>query len=118
MKLSKSKKIFIGILTLWPILYMFVFMAFMVAIMAVTLRTPQPEPPKLFFVMFAIHFFTILYMFGLIGFYVYYIFKTERVAKDKKALWAVVIFLGNIIAMPVFWFLYIWKEPADNTLTE
>ena len=115
MKLSKAKKIFIGILTLWPIVCMFVFMALIMVMMASTMHTPQPQPPKLFFVIFALHFFTIVYMFGLIGFYIYYIFKTDRVAKDKKALWAVVIFLGNMIAMPVFWFLYIWGEPiTDN----
>jgi len=114
MKLSKAKKIFIGILTLWPVFYMFVFIALIMLMMASTMHTPQPQPPKLFFVLFALHFFTIIYMLGLIGFYIYYIFKTDSLAKDKKALWAVVIFLGNIFAMPVFWFLYIWKEPAAN----
>jgi hypothetical protein len=114
MKLSKNKKILVGLLTLWPILYMFIFMALMVSTMAIAMRTHQQEPPKIFFIMFALHFFTIIYMFCLIGFYVYYIFKTDRVAKDKKALWAVVIFLGNMFAMPVFWFWYIWKEPKIN----
>ncbi len=25
-----------------------------------------------------------------------------------------VLFLGNIIAMPVYWSLYIWREPAPG----
>jgi len=28
------------------------------------------------------------------------------------ALWANVIFLGDMIAMPIYWYLYIWKEAA------
>ena len=44
------------------------------------------------------------------SFYIFYIFRTDRIAADKKALWAVVIFLGNMIAMPVFFFIYVWPE--------
>jgi len=45
--------------------------------------------------------------------YIIHIFKTEKVPQDKKALWAVVIFLGNMIAMPIYWYLYIWKQEAE-----
>ena len=80
------------------------------------MRSPNIEgPPMAFQILFAVHFFTIMYTFALVGFYIYYLFKTDRVPKDKKALWAVVIFLGNMFAMPVFWFFYIWKEPQMNS---
>ena len=33
-----------------------------------------------------------------------------------KALWAIVLFLGNIFAMPVYWYLYIWKgSQSENS---
>jgi hypothetical protein len=51
----------------------------------------------------------------LLVIYVVYLFKTDRVAQDKKALWAAVLLLGGLIAMPVFWYLYIWKQPAQGT---
>ena len=116
MKLTKNKKIFIGILTLWPILYMFLFIFFVFGMIFIDMHSPNIKgPPASFSILFALHFFTIIYMFALIGFYIYYLFKTDRVPKDKKALWAVVIFLGNMFAMPVFWFLYIWKETDSST---
>jgi hypothetical protein len=48
-------------------------------------------------------------VFVLIFVYIRYLFKTDTVPKDKKALWAVVLFLGNMISMPIFWYLYVWK---------
>jgi hypothetical protein len=53
---------------------------------------------------------------ALIAFHIVYLFKTNRVPKDKKALWAAVIFLGNMVAIPVFWYLYVRKvdDPSDN----
>jgi hypothetical protein len=50
------------------------------------------------------------------------VFRNDRVDKDKKVLWAVVLFMGNMIAMPIYWYLYIWREvptagsPAPSAL--
>ena len=66
-------------------------------------------------ILFAGQFFTIFFMFALTAFYIVYLFRTDRVPQDKKALWAVVLFLGNTFAFPVFWYLYIWKEPAATS---
>ncbi len=114
MKLTKNRKIAIGILTLWPIIYIFMFMFYTLAMIFMDMQGSQGWRPKLFFIIFILHYFTIFCVFGLIGFYLYYLFKTDKVPKDKKALWAALIFLGNMFAMPVFWFLYIWNEPKTN----
>jgi len=55
------------------------------------------------------HIATMLEIMGLLVVYIVHLFKTDRVPKDQKALWAVVIFLGSVLAMPVYWYLYIWK---------
>jgi hypothetical protein len=57
-------------------------------------------------------------MFGLIAFYIVFLFKTDRVPQDKKALWAAVIFLGNMVAMPVFFYFYVWPEQWPRTKAE
>jgi hypothetical protein len=38
------------------------------------------------------------------------VFRNERVNNDKKVLWAVVLFMGGMIAMPIYWYLYIWRD--------
>ncbi len=61
-------------------------------------------------IIFPLHFLTMIWILLLIAVYIRHIFKTEAVPQDKKALWAVVIFCGNMVAMPVYWYLYIWKK--------
>ncbi len=48
----------------------------------------------------------------------FYLFKTDVVPQDKKALWAVVLFLGNMISMPIFWYLYIWTKLKEKEIPE
>lgn len=43
----------------------------------------------------------------LIAGYLIYLFYTEHVPKEKKVLWGVVLVLGNIFAIPFFWFFYL-----------
>jgi hypothetical protein len=54
----------------------------------------------------------------LLVIYIRHVFKTDRVPQDKKSLWAVVLLLGSMIAMPIYWYLYIWPESRQKTLEE
>ncbi len=67
---------------------------------------------KMFGTIFVVHSLTILWTFALLAVYIRLLFKTDRVPADKKSLWAVVLFLGNMLAMPVYWYLYVWREPV------
>jgi hypothetical protein len=124
MILTRPIKLLVGAVTLWPILYVFFFMIFMVTSMFWMSRGDESGRssglPLEFIVLFAVHLGTMLVMFGLIAFYIVYLFKTDRVPQDKKALWAVAIFFGNVLAMPVFFYLYIWPDewprPSDHDL--
>ena len=116
MPLTKPVKLLVGALSLWPFVYMVIFFLFVATSMFWMASTEGTRaghhsgPPAAFMVLAAAHFATILLMFGLIAFYVIFLFKTDRVPNDKKALWAVVLFLGNMLAMPVFFYLYIWPD--------
>src|SRR6185369_4576249 len=109
--MEKPGKVALGAATLWPFLYMVIFFGF---IFSSILFSPGTGPgfSAMFAVIFALHIFTMLLIMGLSIFYIVDVFRNNRVDKDKKALWAVVIFLGNMIAMPIYWYLYIWKEAA------
>ena len=61
-----------------------------------------------------VHSAIVLPVMGLLAFYLWFLFDTDRIAAERKPLWAVVLFLGNVIAMSVFWYIHIWK-PADST---
>jgi len=117
--MSKQAKILIGLATIWPLIYMFIFFGF---VLIAVLTTSQHAPGKFdaedgfpisFAWLFGLHILTMIWIMGLLIFYIVNVFKNERVEKDKKVLWAIVLFMGGIIAMPVYWYLYIWKEKGE-----
>lgn len=110
--MSKPSKIVLGIATLWPFVYMVIFMAFWFYMLTWISSHPQGGDgiPAGFVAIFVLHGITILVMLALLAVYIIDVFRNDRVEKDKKALWAVVLFLGNIIAMPIYWYLYVWPN--------
>lgn len=110
--MKKSAKIALAVATLWPFAYMIVFFVFFMS--AFMFNPPSPGEgsgmPVFFAVFIALHLFTMLLSMALTVFYMVNVFRNDRVDKDKKVLWAVVLFLGNMIAMPIYWYLYIWKD--------
>jgi hypothetical protein len=122
MTLSKPTKVALGLLTVWPLAYMCLFFAmiafFMFTIMAAA-RSHGPAPEGIdfwFFVVFALHFATALLTMGLMVFYIVHLFQTNLVANDRKVLWAIVLFMGGPIAMPIYFWLYLWREPPPAPL--
>ena len=116
MHMNKPAKIALAIASIWPFVWFMIFILFVFGAIFWLPSAPraganQEHIPLPIVLLFAGHLFTILFMFALTAFYIVYLFRTDRVAQDKKALWAVVLFLGNAFAFPVFWYLYIWREP-------
>ena len=117
--MSRGKAITLAVFTVWPFLYMILFMGTMFGMMMSDFSGPNissgpPGPPVIMMIIFPLHFLTMLEILALLIIYIVHVFKTDRVPQDKKALWAVVLFLGNMIAMPIYWYLYIWKEPGPQ----
>ena len=111
--MTKPTKILLGLATLWPFFYMVLFFVFVFS-SVLFLSSPGSEAgePVAFVTLFVLHLITMFVTLALTVFYIVNVFRNERVDKDKKVLWAVVLFMGNMIAMPVYWYLYIWNEPA------
>lgn len=108
-------KVLLGIVTVWPFAYMILFF---LVIFSTILFVPEPGssgPPPLIALIFPLHLLTMLIVMALMVFYIVDVFRNERVEKDKKPLWAIVLFMGNMIAMPVYWYLFIWKAASAGT---
>ncbi len=108
--MSKAKKILLGLFTIWPIIYMFLFFALAISMIFTVDSSSNQIPPALLLI-FPLHLLTMLLIVILMIIYIRDVFKSGHIAQDKKTLWAVVLFLGNMIAMPIYWYLHIWKEP-------
>lgn len=42
-------------------------------------------------------------------FYLAYLFKTDHVSTKERPSWAAALIIGNIVAMPIFWYRYVWQ---------
>ena len=114
MKLSKASKIALLVATFLPVLYMVLFVA-NIAFMSAAGPGQNPVFDN-FGIFMALHLCVMLLMFALMTFYIVFLFKTDRVRNDMKAVWAVAIFMGSFVAMPVFWFLHIWPSAESSDI--
>jgi hypothetical protein len=55
-----------------------------------------------------------LLSFALTGVYVFHVYRSDRVEQDRKVLWVVILFFGNMIAFPIYWYFYLWREHASG----
>ena len=115
MKLNRGLRLVLGVLTIAPIGYLVLFLSYLFPKLASVLEGPAPQRDQystLFHTVVLLHLTAIVLAFAILGFCIVYLFRTDRVPPDKKALWATVLLLGNMLTMPVFWYLYIWREPS------
>ena len=60
--------------------------------------------------LFKVHMLMALYTLVLMAFYIVYLVKLESISTELKLIWVVVLFVTNLLAMPVIWYLYIYKK--------
>lgn len=113
-EMNRTLKLLLGIATLWPGVYVCLFFFFIFSTFLFLGGGGDGAGFSVAFAtIFVLHLFTMLIITALTVYYIVNVFRNDRVEKDKKALWAVVLFMGNIIAMPIYWYIYIWKAAPE-----
>lgn len=112
MQLSKPIAVIVLIATLVPFAHVAFFMVTFVTAMLGGLEGERGV--NWIRLLFVFHALCILWIWSLIAFYVVFLFKSAAVPNDQKALWALVLFFANVLAMPLFWYLYIWQRSPKS----
>ena len=107
MRISKPVALLIGLVTLLPVVYMFVFIGSMFG--GVSGDRQLIPVFGTFERMMVFHISVMLLSFVLLGFYIFHAFKNESLASDKRILWVLVIFMGNVFGMAAYWYAHIWR---------
>ena len=107
-KPSKPVAYLLAVLTVWPPIYFVLFLGVM-AMSFASFGSHSGSPPDgdLFMYIFPLHVLTMLLMFALTAVYVVHAFRSDELAPDKRMIWVVILFFGNVMAFPVYWWLYI-----------
>jgi hypothetical protein len=112
--MGRGAALLLAVLTAWPPVYCVFFMLFIFRTMAFGFG--DGEGPDMFTVIFPLHFLTMLIGLVLLVVYIVHLFKADNVPGNQKALWAVVLFMGGMIAMPIYWYLHIWRPCSRSRL--
>jgi magnesium-transporting ATPase (P-type) len=107
---NRGAKLIIGALSVLPIVIALAFITVSGFMFTRLFRVPGLDPSGIFSAMFTLQAFAMVWTVSLLAFYLWYLFYTDRVPADKKALWTVVFLLVSIMAFPVFWYFYIWRD--------
>jgi len=106
--MSKRKAIILGFFTVLPFVYFILFLSFFI-FSFISMSSNTGNPVDMFKLILPLHLSTMLLIMVLMIIYIIDVFKNNAINSDKKALWAIVLFFGNMIAMPIYWYLNIWK---------
>ncbi len=118
MRIGKPLALIIGVLSIWPLIYVLLFMVFFAvtafSFVSAAQQHHQPQGPEMMIYIFVPHILTMLLMFALIAFYIIHVFKNAAFKDDRRVLWAVVLFMGLPFSAPVYWWLFIWRPARGN----
>lgn len=107
---NKSLAIILAIFTAWP--YLLFGFGMLIEVMGL-IPESAVEPPPIFVLLMALICLTPIVVVAVLGVYLVYLFTRPNLTMDKKLVWAVILVVGHIFAMPVFWYLHIWKSPPS-----
>ena len=113
--MNKAGKLFLGVLTLLPLFYIFVFIGFIITMIAAGPHLNAGPPIALF----VTHGAMMVLMLGLMIYYIIHVLQNPRLLSNtnERLLWVLVIILGGFIGQFVYWYLQIWKDEPTSLLS-
>jgi hypothetical protein len=114
-KLSKPIRILVGLATAWLPLYLLLFLAVWFSMFTgfFFLGDAAPGPSfmmSLFPAIFPLHCLTLVIQLALMAFYLFHVIKNTAASDLLRVILGVGIFFMPLLAMPVYFCLYIWTE--------
>ena len=106
--MSRTQKVYIGIATVFPLLYLIVVLLTPLR-MVFTTDPASPEAPDWFLYFTAFHFFMYLYTVLLLAFYIIHLFGNSSISREVKLIWTLALLIGSVLTMPIYWYLHVWK---------
>jgi hypothetical protein len=110
--MNSRYKNFLGILTLFPLLgYALLFSVTQILSMEAYVNYLK-NSLLLRYSDFILMAATALIGIGLMVFYISHVLKVNSVSSLMKIIWVLLIIFLNMVSMPIYFYLYIWKEPS------
>jgi hypothetical protein len=118
--MRESTRYLLALATAWPLLFFVIFVFFVISVF---MSAPHMgftadggfEVPTDFLVMMALNAFTSFLTLGLMVFYIVHVVKNEELEQGIKVLWVLGLLFATVFIMPVYFYLYFWREEAISS---
>lgn len=105
--MSRALALLVGIASVAPLVYLVYFIWHVTSLEHTGLTR--------FEALLTVHLPTIvLIVVLLLAMYLFMLYRTAAVPEHRRTVWAMVLFLANVFAFPVFWYLFLWKRTDFN----
>ncbi len=120
--MSKSGKVFLGILSILPIILLAVYLILFFGMFYTVLREGQhmdqgDMPPAFVGNIVLIVAFAIimgLVSLGLKVFYIIHAVNNRAIESNERIVWILVFVFAGMIGFPIYWYMRVWKEPLPT----
>ena len=107
-------KLALLLLTLAPIAYMAGFLIFWISFLLPLRATTWLDSDEFPIALFAVHCAVALFSMALAGWYIFAAVNNPRLDSTMKIIWVLVLLQFNVFAMPIYWYIYIWRQPPTQ----
>jgi hypothetical protein len=116
--MNKPTKVLFAISTLLPLAYVcFLFVALFLHLSSLIVGIPRRNIfLELFQTLFFVHFGMMAWLAILTLVYVIHIARNPALTNEMKAVWVTAVGVGNVFAMPVYWYFHIWGKRVPRML--
>jgi hypothetical protein len=113
MGLSKSKRKMLGVLSIWPLIYIVIFTILIFSISGFRPFTFSSQN-NIFLIVFIpvmiVHVLTIVCGLGLMIYFIIHAVKSTKLTQEMKIIWIILLVMFYTIVSPIYWYVNIWKE--------
>lgn len=113
--MSRSSKLFIGILSFLPIILLVVFFIMIFSMFHVFFEWDkyEPAPQEVFSTMaplFVLGFGMGILSIGLLIFFIMHLIRNKAMDSTERIIWILVFLFAGIVGYPIYWYMRVWKD--------
>ena len=113
--MSRSSKIFTGLLSFLPLILsgVLIFQVFALFPQFFEWDKHEPEPYTVFATitpLFITGILTGVFSLGLLVFFIIHMINNKKLETTERLVWILVFLLAGVIGYPVYWYMRIWTE--------
>jgi Phospholipase_D-nuclease N-terminal len=115
--MTRSSKIFIGFLTFLPFILFAIYIAIFIGFFFEVFKHQVVEPEMGFAEIYPIIVSAVvlgLSSLALLVYYIIHVVNNKKIDSTERLIWILVFLFAGMIGFPIYWYMRIWKEGADD----